>query len=66
MDEQQSVVTNANKSAQSRMGPGQSFLESLNAKLAQQHIVNAQNPQLKANRIRQIINSKAQVGITLV
>lgn len=64
MDEQQSLVANANKmSPQPRMGPGQSFLESLNAKLAQQHIANAQTPQLKANRIRQIINSKAQVCI---
>ncbi|RZC34520.1 A-agglutinin anchorage subunit [Asbolus verrucosus] len=42
-------------------GPGQSFLDSLNAKLAQQHISNnTQSPQLKANKIRQIINSKAQ------
>lgn len=44
-------------------GPGQSFLDSLNAKLAQQHITNnAAHPQYKANKIRQIINSKAQVS----
>jgi hypothetical protein len=45
-------------------GPGQSFLDSLNAKLAQQHITNnsTQMAQHKANKIRQIINSKAQVG----
>lgn len=43
-------------------GPGQSFLDSLNAKLAQQHISNnSPSPQMKANKIRQIINSKAQV-----
>lgn len=43
-------------------GPGQSFLDSLNAKLAQQHISNnTQSPQYKANKIRQLINSKAQV-----
>lgn len=59
MEDQQQA--NRISAHQARMGPGQSFLESLNAKLAQQHIVNAQNPQLKANRIRQIINSKAQV-----
>ncbi|KAK5647470.1 hypothetical protein RI129_002362 [Pyrocoelia pectoralis] len=42
-------------------GPGQNFLDSLNAKLAQQHIANnMQQPQLKALKIRQIINSKAQ------
>jgi hypothetical protein len=43
-------------------GPGQSFLDSLNAKLAQQHITNnsTQMAQHKANKIRQIINSKAQ------
>lgn len=50
-----------NKLTQQRSGPGQSFLDSLNAKLAQQHISNAQQPQLKANKIRQLINSKAQV-----
>lgn len=45
-------------------GPGQSFLDSLNAKLAQQHLSNAQQPaQFKANKIRQFINSKAQVCI---
>lgn len=38
-------------------GPGQSFLDSLNAKLAQQHIGHSQ---IKANKIRQLINSKAQ------
>lgn len=46
-------------------GPGQNFLDSLNAKLAQQHISsspNQQQQQLKANKIRQIINSKAQVS----
>lgn len=42
-------------------GPGQNFLDSLNAKLAQQHVTNnLQQPQLKALKIRQIINSKAQ------
>ncbi|XP_064212009.1 mucin-2 isoform X5 [Tribolium castaneum] len=42
-------------------GPGQSFLDSLNAKLAQQHITNStQATQHKATKIRQIINSKAQ------
>ncbi|KAF2898274.1 hypothetical protein ILUMI_07897 [Ignelater luminosus] len=42
-------------------GPGQNFLDSLNAKLAQQHVTNnMQQPQLKALKIRQIINSKAQ------
>ncbi|KAF5307190.1 hypothetical protein FQR65_LT00706 [Abscondita terminalis] len=41
--------------------PGQNFLDSLNAKLAQQHVTNnIQQPQLKALKIRQIINSKAQ------
>ncbi|XP_044744442.1 protein MTSS 2 isoform X2 [Coccinella septempunctata] len=39
-------------------GPGQNFLDSLNAKLAQQHINSS--PQLKANKIRQFFNSKAQ------
>ncbi|KAL3288715.1 hypothetical protein HHI36_003150 [Cryptolaemus montrouzieri] len=39
-------------------GPGQSFLDSLNAKLSHQHI--SSSPQLKANKIRQFINSKAQ------
>lgn len=43
-------------------GPGQSFLDSLNAKLAQQHIsINTQTTQYKANKIRQLINNKAQV-----
>lgn len=51
---------------QQQRGPGQSFLDSLNAKLAQQHITtnNTQQPQqqhYKASRIRQLINSKAQV-----
>lgn len=64
LEEQQTLVANANKmSAQSRMGPGQCFLDSLNAKLAQQHIANAQNPQMKANKIRQLINSRAQVSV---
>lgn len=39
-------------------GPGQSFLDSLNAKLSQQHI--SSSPQVKANKIRQFFNSKAQ------
>lgn len=45
-------------------GPGQSFLDSLNAKLAQQHITNntQPSPHYKANKIRQLINSKAQVN----
>ncbi|KRT81434.1 hypothetical protein AMK59_5999 [Oryctes borbonicus] len=43
----------------SQRGPGQSFLDSLNAKLAQQHIANNCSPQqIKVNKIRQIINSK--------
>lgn len=49
-------------------GPGQSFLDSLNAKLAQQQQMCPSaggNSQFKANRIRQIINSKAQVNIHL-
>ncbi|KAJ8962738.1 hypothetical protein NQ318_001136 [Aromia moschata] len=50
----------ASKLSQQRTGPGQSFLDSLNAKLAQQHLSNTQATQLKANKIRQIINSKAQ------
>ncbi|KAK9873756.1 hypothetical protein WA026_002111 [Henosepilachna vigintioctopunctata] len=41
-------------------GPGQSFLDSLNAKLSQQHITSS--PQIKANKIRQLMNSKVQVG----
>lgn len=47
----------------SQRGPGQSFLDTLNAKLAQQHVSNSSptQQQLKANKIRQIINSKAQV-----
>lgn len=45
----------------SQRGPGQNFLDSLNAKLAQQHVNNSlQQPQLKALKIRQIINSKTQ------
>lgn len=48
--------------ALNQRGPGQSFLDSLNAKLAQQHTTNnVQTAQLKANKIRQIMNSKAQV-----
>lgn len=44
-------------------GPGQSFLDSLNAKLAQQHITNNCSPQqIKVNKIRQIINSKTVVS----
>lgn len=39
-------------------GPGQGFLDTLNAKLAQQQLNQQQG--LKANKIRQIINSKAQ------
>ncbi|XP_049817877.1 uncharacterized protein LOC109597373 isoform X3 [Aethina tumida] len=50
------LIQQANKK-----GPGQSFLDSLNAKLNQQHIGGNSPPaQLKANKIRQIINSKAQ------
>ncbi|KAF5301345.1 hypothetical protein FQA39_LY10743 [Lamprigera yunnana] len=45
----------------SQRSPGQNFLDSLNAKLAQQHMTNnMQQPQLKALKIRQIINSRAQ------
>ncbi|KAJ8932071.1 hypothetical protein NQ314_014973, partial [Rhamnusium bicolor] len=58
--EQTSTISPANKTPQARTGPGQSFLDSLNAKLAQQHISNTQPTQLKANKIRQIINSRAQ------
>ncbi|XP_050514800.1 protein MTSS 1 isoform X1 [Diabrotica virgifera virgifera] len=43
-----------------KSGPGQSFLDSLNVKLSQQHGVNTQPTQLKATKIRQIINSRAQ------
>ncbi|XP_022912928.1 protein MTSS 1 isoform X2 [Onthophagus taurus] len=40
-------------------GPGQTFLDSLNAKLAQQHITNnCSAQQTRVNKIRQIINSK--------
>lgn len=53
----QSVANLQNKLSQK--GPGQGFLDTLNAKLAQQQLNSAQG-QLKANRIRQIINSKAQ------
>ncbi|CAH1102078.1 unnamed protein product [Psylliodes chrysocephalus] len=49
-----------NKYPHQKAGPGQSFLDSLNAKLAQQHTVSPQPTQLKATKIRQIINSKAQ------
>ncbi|XP_018562926.1 metastasis suppressor protein 1 isoform X2 [Anoplophora glabripennis] len=61
-DEPTAATSNSpvNKLTQQRSGPGQSFLDSLNAKLAQQHISNVQQPQLKANKIRQLINSKAQ------
>ncbi|KAJ8926094.1 hypothetical protein NQ315_009951 [Exocentrus adspersus] len=58
-----SVAAANSKLAQQRSGPGQSFLDSLNAKLAQQqqqHLPNVQQPQLKANKIRQLINSRAQ------
>lgn len=56
--------TSVQQNKLSHRGPGQSFLDSLNAKLAQQHIANnVAHPQYKANRIRQIINSKAQVRI---
>ncbi|XP_050292981.1 uncharacterized protein LOC126733634 isoform X2 [Anthonomus grandis grandis] len=51
------------KPQQPQRGPGQSFLDSLNAKLAQQHLGgNVVQPVvgLKANKIRQLINSKAQ------
>ncbi|XP_056641071.1 mucin-2 isoform X1 [Diorhabda sublineata] len=43
-----------------KSGPGQSFLDSLNAKLSQTHTLSAQPTQLKANKIRQMINSRAQ------
>lgn len=50
---------------QNRVGPGQSFLDSLNAKLSQQQHNNNSNSrpestQIRANKIRQLINSKAQ------
>ncbi|ENN70649.1 hypothetical protein YQE_12594, partial [Dendroctonus ponderosae] len=50
------------KPQQPQRGPGQSFLDSLNAKLAQQHLGGnvVQPVGLKATKIRQIINSKAQ------
>lgn len=53
------------KPQQQQKGPGQSFLDSLNAKLAQQHLGGnvVQPVGLKASKIRQIINSKAQVRI---
>ncbi|XP_066257430.1 uncharacterized protein mim isoform X2 [Euwallacea similis] len=53
-----------NVKSQQQRGPGQSFLDSLNAKLAQQHLGgNVVQPSvgLKATKIRQIINSKAQM-----
>lgn len=55
-------MTNPMQAASKLMqrGPGQGFLDSLNAKLAQQHLTAAQG-QMKANKIRQIINSRAQV-----
>lgn len=44
-----------------RKGPGQSFLDSLNAKLTNQHISNnSPQAQHKASKIRQMINSRAQ------
>ncbi|KAH1007882.1 hypothetical protein HUJ04_005062 [Dendroctonus ponderosae] len=51
------------KPQQPQRGPGQSFLDSLNAKLAQQHLGGnvVQPVGLKATKIRQIINSKAQL-----
>ncbi|GLV36290.1 missing-in-metastasis [Carabus blaptoides fortunei] len=54
-------VTNPMQAASKliQKGPGQGFLDSLNAKLAQQHLTAAQG-QMKANKIRQIINSRAQ------
>ncbi|XP_017781337.1 PREDICTED: mucin-5AC isoform X4 [Nicrophorus vespilloides] len=45
---------------QNRRGPGQSFLDSLNAKLSNQHIGSSTHTQQKASKIRQIINSRAQ------
>lgn len=52
------------KPQQPQRGPGQSFLDSLNAKLAQQHLGGnvVQPVGLKATKVRQIINSKAQVS----
>lgn len=54
--------TQVTKVQQPQRGPGQSFLDSLNAKLAQQHLGGnvVQPVGMKANKIRQIINSKAQ------
>lgn len=55
-------IDNNKINQQQQRGPGQSFLDSLNAKLAQQHLTsNNTQQQHKANRIRQFINSKAQV-----
>ncbi|KAG5884113.1 hypothetical protein JTB14_024151 [Gonioctena quinquepunctata] len=59
-EEQTPINSPVNKFTQQKIGPGQTFLDSLNAKLAQQHIGNSQPTQLKANKIRQIINSRAQ------
>ncbi|CAH1125519.1 unnamed protein product [Ceutorhynchus assimilis] len=59
--EDHSVTTKAQQ--QQQRGPGQSFLDSLNAKLAQQHLgSNVVQPVVgwKASKIRQMINSKAQ------
>ncbi|XP_074037385.1 missing-in-metastasis isoform X1 [Leptinotarsa decemlineata] len=59
-EDQSGVNAPMNKYAQQKIGPGQSFLDSLNAKLSHQNIGNSQTTQLKANKIRQIINSRAQ------
>ncbi|XP_030763304.1 protein MTSS 2 isoform X2 [Sitophilus oryzae] len=60
--EEQVAALTAAKFQQPQRGPGQSFLDSLNAKLAQQHIGGGTGPAtgLKASKIRQLINSKAQ------
>ncbi|XP_076259378.1 missing-in-metastasis isoform X5 [Rhynchophorus ferrugineus] len=59
----QGNITPINKNQQvPQRGPGQSFLDSLNAKLAQQHLSSGTGSGggLKASKIRQLINSKAQ------
>lgn len=55
----QNISPNVQNNKIVQRGPGQGFLDTLNAKLAQQQLNVAQG-QLKANKIRQIINSKAQ------
>nr|CAH7758940.1 unnamed protein product [Callosobruchus chinensis] len=52
------------KMPQRTTGPGQSFLDSLNAKLAQQHKKNPHsNANNKASRIRQLMNDTAQLDV---